>query len=187
MTELVKAIAIIDIPLNEAWEKLSDISIAHNYVPGIVETRIVTEQTQGLGASRYVYRNAKSYIQETVEEWHEGEGFLIRLHRGDKPAPPFRNAWFRYALSAYRPGQTLLTVQLRYDMPWGAFGKWLGARISGFVQSTIADVALSMKLYYETGQPSTSTALKTAKKTYHQPNTATKRCASPSRRHCRDP
>ena len=35
--------------------------------------------------------------------------------------------------------------------------------MAGFVQSTIADVALSMKLYYETGQPTTPAALKAAK------------------------
>jgi hypothetical protein len=163
MAETTTADIVIDVPLSRAWEKLSDISLAHNYVPGIVKTAIVSERPQGVGASRYVYRNEKSYIQETVEEWQEGEGFLIRLHRGHRPAPPFREAWFRYALSAQGPAQTLLTVQLSYEMPWGGFGRWLGGRMAGFVQSTIADVALSMKLYYETGQPTTPAALKAAK------------------------
>lgn len=164
MSETVRAKIVIDVPPSTAWGKLSDISLAHNYVPGIKKTRIVSDQAQGVGTSRYVYRSEKSFIQETVEEWQEGEGFLIRLHRGDKPAPPFRDAWFRYALSAYGDRQTELTVQLTYEMPWGRFGRWLGKRVAGFVQSTIADVALSMKLYYETGQPTSSAALKAAKK-----------------------
>lgn len=163
MSETTTAEVVIDLPPAEAWQKLSDISLAHNYVPGIVRTTIVSDAKQGIGASRYVYRSEKSYIQETVEEWQEGQGFLIRLHRGEKPAPPFREAWFRYALSKQGPGQTLLTVQLIYEMPWGRFGRWLGARMAGFVQSTIADVALSMKLYYETGNPTTPAALKAAK------------------------
>ena len=163
MTKTVTAEVLIDIPLGEAWEKLSDISLAHNYVPGIVKTVIVSEQHRGLGASRYVYRNEKSYIQETVDEWQEGTGFLIRLHKGDKPAPPFRNAWFRYALTDNGPGQTLFTASLTYEMPWGRLGDWLGSKMAGFVQKTIADVALAMKLYYETGQPTTAAALKTYK------------------------
>lgn len=170
MAEMTEASVIIDVPINEAWQKLSDISLAHNYVPGIVKTVIVSEDGRGVGASRYVYRNERSYIQETVEEWREGEGFLIRLHRGDKPAPPFRSAWFRYALAEHGPGQTQLTVQLSYEMPWGGFGRWLGARMAGFVQSTIADVALSMKLYYETGQATTPAALKAAKAIGKQEN-----------------
>ena len=163
MTETVSAQTIIDIPLNEAWEKLSDISVAHHYVPGLVKTEIITDQQTGIGASRYVYRSEKSYIQETVEEWQEEEGFLIRLHKGEKPAPPFREAWFRYALSPQDSHSTLFIAQMRYDMPWGRLGQWLGSKMAGFVQSTIADVAMSMKLYYETGQPTTSGALKAYK------------------------
>ena len=90
MTRKVSSQIALEMPREQAWEKLRDLSLAHNYVPGIVRTAIVSEQAEGVGASRYVYRNAKSYIQETVEEWSEGDGFLIRLHRGDKPAPPFR-------------------------------------------------------------------------------------------------
>lgn len=163
MTKTVTAESVIDIPLNMAWEKLSDISVAHNYVPGLVNTKIVTDKHTGIGASRYVYRSKKNYIQETVEEWNEGEGFLIRLHKGEKRAQPFREAWFRYALSAHENDATLFTAQMRYTMPWGRIGEWLESKMAGVVQSTIADVALSMKLYYETGQPTTPTALKAYK------------------------
>jgi hypothetical protein len=163
MTREVHAETLIDIPMTEAWAKLRDISLAHNYVPGIVKTEIVSEQVEGIGASRYVYRNQKSYIQETVEEWDEGQGFLIHLHRGDKPAPPFRDAWFRYAIADAGNGQTRLTTSLIYEMPWGRLGAWLGGKMSNFVQATIADVAHSMKLYYETGVPTTPAALKAYK------------------------
>jgi hypothetical protein len=163
MSQEVSAQILIDIPLSAAWEKLRDISLAHYYVPGIVKTVIVSKQAEGVGASRYVYRNEKSYIQETVEEWQEGKGFLIRLHKGDKPAPPFRSAWFRYELVAHGSGQTQFTASLKYEMPWGRPGAWLGAKMAKFVRATIADVALSMKLYYETGVPTTAAALKAYK------------------------
>jgi hypothetical protein len=163
MSQEVHAQVLIDIPLNDAWTKLRNISLAHHYVPGIVKTEIVSAQSEGVGASRYVYRNANSYIQETVEEWQEGKGFLIHLHRGEKPAPPFKDAWFRYALADNGNGQTRLTTSLTYDMPWGRLGNWLGAKMAKIVQATISDVALSMKLYYETGVPTTAAALKAHK------------------------
>ena len=163
MSQEVQAHTLIDIPLDDAWAKLRNIGLAHHYVPGIVNTQIVSEQSEGVGASRYVYRNKKSYIQETVEEWQEDKGFLIHLHRGEKPAPPFRDAWFRYTLEDGGNGQTLLTTSLIYEMPWGAIGAWLGAKMANIVQATIQDVALSMKLYYESGVPTTAAALKAYK------------------------
>ncbi|GAB5451917.1 MAG: hypothetical protein Hals2KO_22450 [Halioglobus sp.] len=161
MSEEVSAQAEINIPRAAAWEKLRDISLAHHYVPGLVNTEIVSEQREGVGASRYVYRTPRSYIQETVTEWNEGEGFLIRLHRGDRPAPPFKSAWFRYYLAdGATPDTTVFTASMGYELPGGGFGRWLGSRMSGFVQKTIADVAMSMKLYYETGAATTPQALK---------------------------
>ena len=124
MTREVTTQVVIDLPRTEAWDKLRDISLAHNYVPGIVKTEIVSEQDEGVGTSRYVYRNAKSYIQETVVEWDEGRGFLIRLHKGDKPAPPFRNAWFRYELDDEGQEKTLFTASLEFELPWGRLGAW---------------------------------------------------------------
>ena len=154
---------LINLPLAEAWQKLQDISLAHHYVPGIVQTRIVTEATTGVGASRYVYRNANSYIQETVEEWIEGHGFTIRLHRGDKSAPPFKAANFTYHLENAGDAQTQLTMTLRFELPGGRLGHWAGGKMQPFVQKTIADTALAMKLFYETGEPTTPEALRAYK------------------------
>ena len=167
MTREVSAQVVIDLPREQAWDKLRDISLAHNYVPGIVKTEIVSEQPTGVGASRYVYRNSKSYIQETVEEWDEERGFLIRLHRGDKPALPFKNAWFRYELEDQGTQKTLFTASMKFELPLGVLGGWLEKKLEKFVAATISDVAISMKLYYETDQPTTRSALKTYKASQH--------------------
>lgn len=160
MTRTVSAQVVMDLPRSAAWDKLRDISLAHNYVPGVVKTEIVSAQDEGVGASRYVYRNKVSYIQETIVEWDEGQGFLIRLHKGDKPAPPFRNAWFRYELEDQGDDKTLFTATLEFEMPWGALGNWLGGKMEKVVLDTVSDVAASMKLYYETGTPTTRAALR---------------------------
>ena len=43
MTRKVSAEVVLDMPRSQAWNKLRDISLAHNYVPGIVKTEIVSE------------------------------------------------------------------------------------------------------------------------------------------------
>ncbi len=163
MPQEVSSQVTIDIPQAEAWAKLKDLSLAHNYVPGLMDTRIVSQQREGVGTSRYVYRSAKNYIQETVTDWRDGEGFTIRLHKGDKSAPPFKEAWFRYELEPLGAHQTHFTASLGYTMPWGGFGDWLGKHMQSLVAKTVADVAIAMKLYYETGEPTTPSALKAYK------------------------
>lgn len=161
MTDEVNATVVIDIPRQQAWNKLQDLTLAANYVPGLVKVELSTEQTTGVGASRRVYQSASRYIEETVEEWQEGEGFLIRLHKGDKPAVPFKRAWFRYHLQEQDAGHTAFTASLIYELPWGAFGRFLNAMaLKRIMKNVIGDVATAMKLYYESGEPTTPEKLK---------------------------
>lgn len=161
MSTVVNARAVIDIPREQAWNKLRDLSLAANYVPGLVKVEITTEQKEGVGASRKVFQSESRYIEETVEEWNEGEGFLIRLHKGNKPAPPFKQAWFRYHLADHGNGNTLFTASMIYELPWGAFGRLLDTLlISRITRKVIGDVAISMKLYYESGEKTTPAKLK---------------------------
>ena len=166
MPEEAKCQLVINMPRAQAWEKLKDLSLAHNYVPGLVKTEITTAQLSGVGASRKVYQTQTRGIDETVTEWVDGSGFLIRLHRGEKGAPPpFKEAWFRYWLEeGEQPGTTLLSTSLIYNISMGGFGRWLEKTFLGKVFKTvIRDVAISMKQFYESGQPVTPAILKQLK------------------------
>ena len=79
---------VIEMPRAAAWSRLRDLTLAHNYVPGLVKTEVTTALREGVGASRRVYQTQARWIDETVTEWADGQGFLIRLHRGDQGAPP---------------------------------------------------------------------------------------------------
>jgi hypothetical protein len=167
----------VGMPRAKAWELLQDLTLAHNYVPGLVKTEITTEAKKGVGASRRVYQSQTSGIDETVEEWNEGHGFLIRLHRGTAGPPfPFVQAHFRYAIED--DGEvTLLTTSLRYTMRCGAFGRFLDrCLLRRIIDRTIRDVALSQKRYYESGEPVTPQQLKEARAAFR------KRIQNPERR-----
>ncbi|MEH6604133.1 MAG: SRPBCC family protein [Pseudomonadales bacterium] len=163
MTNEVSYEISIDIPREEAWEKLRDISLAHNYVPGLVSTEIRTEQKEGVGASRRVFQK-KDWIDETVEEWTDGYGFLIRLHRGDKTPPVFNKAWFRYSIADGPNDTTIFNASMTYEMPWGGIGRALDKYVlRKSLVSILRDVAVAMKSYYETGEPVTPDKLKALK------------------------
>jgi len=140
----------LDMPREKVWDLLRDLSMAHRYVPGVVDTRITTDCREGVGASRKVYQGEKTGIDETVVEWNEGQGFLIRLHRGSKGPPfPFRQAWFRYAIVDEGTG-TGVTTSLIYIMRGGLPGRLLErAFLRFFIRSRIRAVALGLKTCYE--------------------------------------
>lgn len=168
MSNEVSARVIVNLPREKAWEKLRDLSLAHHYVPGIVKTEVTTDKSEGVGASRRVYQSETKGIDETVTEWLNGHGFLIRLHRGEEgPPPPFKEAHFRYHIDDAGNDQTALTTSLIYTMRWGVLGQILQKYFLGKVfRSVIRDVAVSMKAYYETGEPTTQEKLKQIKAEY---------------------
>jgi hypothetical protein len=151
---------VIPLPRAAAWEKLSDLTLAHNYVPGLVRTEICSFAATGIGASRRVYRTETSWLQETVTEWREGHGFTIRLHLGEQAPPPFREATFRYWLDDAPGGHTQLTTTLSYTPRWGALGALLDRlALARGIRGMVRDVALSLKDFYMTGVPVTRARL----------------------------
>ena len=113
------------ISAEESWNKLSDISLAHNYVPNINSTKITTQQKTGVGASRRV--SGQQSLDETVTEWKEGKGFTIKLHNGDKPVFPFNHAEFTYRIDKLDDKSCKLTTTMIYEVRWGFIGKILNS------------------------------------------------------------
>tara|TARA_R110002110_G_C13470513_1_gene720817 strand:- start:54111 stop:54707 length:597 start_codon:yes stop_codon:yes gene_type:complete len=138
----------------EAWTKLSDFSLAHNYVPGLSDTRIMSERREGVGAHRRVYDEDGGFLEETIIAWLPQQGFTLKLHDGEEPMFPFERAEFRYAISADDDNNTLMQLSLLFEMPLGTVGFRLG---DWFVRPVIEDqlvqVAAGIKYFYETGAP----------------------------------
>ncbi len=143
------------LPLEQAWHNLKDFSQPHNYVPGIVRTEIVSKVKSGVGAHRRGYEEDGDFIEETVIEWSEGQGFVIKLHQGEEPMAPFKRAEFWYQL-AQQGENTRVELSLSVEMPWGSFGETLGDWfILPVMEDRLVQVAAGMKHYYETGTAAT--------------------------------
>lgn len=144
---------LLDLTPEATWNKLRDLSLAPHYVPNLTGCQLHPGPQQGLGASRRVQQKNGQWLDETVEEWHEGAGFLIRLHRGAKGAPPpFRQAWFRYAI-APEGARTRFTASLIYRPAGGLFGQLLDRLLlRRALNRVVAQIAENLKAFYETGQ-----------------------------------
>ncbi|WP_137819085.1 SRPBCC family protein [Pseudomonas sp. 2FG] len=140
---------LIDLPVEQVWSKLRDLTLAPHYVPDLTGCQLHPGPQEGLGASRRVFQKNGQWLDETVSEWHEGEGFLIRLHRGGKGAPvPFREAWFRYAIASAGE-RTAFTASLSYRLRGGRLVEWLLAK--AFAKA-VKQIAENLKTFYESGQ-----------------------------------
>lgn len=154
----------IDIPCDKAWEIMQDLTVPHNYVPGLLRTEMHTEQKTGVGTSRRVFKKMMA-LDETVTQWNEGEGFTLRLHDGEKDKP-LPKSFFRYKIEAAGENKTLFTATMGYTFWLGALGQLIdGPIVFPIVKSQIRDVALAVKHYYETGLTPTSADIKRLKQT----------------------
>jgi hypothetical protein len=140
---------LLNLTPQAAWAKLRDLSLAPHYVPGLTGCRFHPGATQGVGASRRVLRKGGQYLDESVVQWREGTGFVLRLHKGDNDSPfPFREASFSYALQP-EGNVTRITLQMSYSLRGGRLFERLLAKAFNKVVRQIAE---NLKAYYETGR-----------------------------------
>ncbi len=149
----------IDIPKEKAWELMQDLTVPHNYVPGLIKTEMHGEQLQGVGTSRRVFKKGMA-LDETVTEWNEGSGFRLRLHDGDKDKP-LPQSYFIYKIEDGGDNTTLFTATMGYTFWLGALGQLIdGPIVYPIVKTEIRDVALAVKHYYEKGTTPTPADIK---------------------------
>jgi ribosome-associated toxin RatA of RatAB toxin-antitoxin module len=156
MPQTVRAASRIELPIESCWDNLRDLTRARHYVPGLTDTVVTTDQREGVGASRIVTHKQFGEMNETVVEWDEGVGLTVRLHKGDKPATPFREASFRYEFRPSASGREACEIHtsLTYELPFGVLGRLLDRLVLGRIfRKNVVDTAVCLAEHYRTGQP----------------------------------
>lgn len=144
---------ILEMARSDVWSRMRDLHRAKFYVPRLVDCRLTTVQHEGVGASRRVYMR-RSELDETVTEWQEGRGFVLRLHRGVRPPFPFASAFCRYGIEDEPESRTRFRISLTYVMRGGRLGALLDrALIKPMMDKSMLAVAVNLKRYYESDQP----------------------------------
>jgi len=149
----ISATAQLAMPRAEAWAKLRDLKLGQYYVPRVTRIEITTPQREGVGASRRAFCKGRPPVDETVVLWEEGRGFTVKLHNGDKPPAPFKQAQFTYWLDDAPGGQTRISTTIAYEMPFGIVGRLLDALLlRRLMRTTVNTIARGLKQFYETGK-----------------------------------
>jgi ribosome-associated toxin RatA of RatAB toxin-antitoxin module len=141
---------VVDLPQQQVWNLISDLTQASNYVPGIERVEITSNYSTGEGASRRVYKAQGDWLDETVTQWYVGLGFNLRLHQGDGAPFPFTSASFEYSLQPLSTGATAVHLSLVYQPRYGLLGQVLDSWfLGGQVEKQVMGVATSLKQYSE--------------------------------------
>jgi len=149
MSAIASHSILLDLTPQAAWTKLRDLSLAPHYVPGLTGCQFHPGAQEGVGASRRVLRKGGQYLDESVVQWHEGTGFVLRLHKGSNDSPfPFRQASFSYALQA-EGNATRITLQMSYSLRGGRLFEGLLAKA---FNNVVRQIAENLKAFYETGR-----------------------------------
>jgi len=154
MATTVRAAASIPLSIPECWEKFRDLTRAKDYVPGLTDTVVTTDLKEGVGASRIVSHAQFGDMNETVIQWDEGKGMTIRLHKGDKPATPFKSAEFRYEFRPTdRDNACEIHTSLTYVLPGGPLGRLLDSLMLRRVFTrNVIDTAVCLAENYQTNE-----------------------------------
>ncbi len=153
----------VQLEKSEVWLLLRDLSKPDMYVQGLTAVEFTTSQRIGVGTSRRVTQGKFMQLDETVTQWMEGNGFTLRLHRGDKgPIPPFSSHFFDYGV-VQRGDQVYLRNSMRWEVGLGPLGALLNSLVLKRLLSTqLHKVTLAQKIYYQTGERVTPEILKAA-------------------------
>ena len=157
--KMVSSSVQFDITRQIVWLLMRDLGISHHYVPGLLDTKIVSDNKTGMGAQRRVYTKPEKWLLETVVEWNEGSGFLLSLENMQGGAPgPFSEAFFRYQLSdnpdsSDSKSSCICELTLYFKMRFGLLGSILARLLRGEFEKRNQLIADRLKDYYDKTLP----------------------------------
>ncbi|WP_420627464.1 SRPBCC family protein [Candidatus Leptofilum sp.] len=111
----------IDAPVTAVWQALSNIGEIHQWNPGVCASHTTSEQTEGVGATRFCDLGGKNYLDEAVVLWQPNEKLTMRITGTNLP---FAEGDIRFTLWP-EGDQTVVTVSPLYKLKFGVLGELL--------------------------------------------------------------
>lgn len=105
---------------SDVWGVLSDLSLVHEFSPGVKNAFYTTEQKTGVGAGRHCDLVPFGSVEEVVIDWTEEKSLTIQITEG-KGLPPVRDITGRFTLTPDGSG-TVVHTQFRYLPTLGPIG-----------------------------------------------------------------
>ena len=109
---------IIDTPRNDVWSVLADIGSIADWNPGLIASRLTTDEATGLGAGRHCDLTPQQWLDERVVEYEPQARITFRIVDSNLP---FAFADIRFTLEP-SGARTQVTVAPDYKLKYGPIG-----------------------------------------------------------------
>ncbi len=138
----------IDAPREKVWEALGDFGNIYKWNPGITRSRLTSEQTKGIGATRRCDLPS-GYVAERIMAWREGQHMVIDIYETSLPLK--RNV---VELAVREDGNgTTVTVTPDYAFRYGPLGALLDVLFGRRqIERGFDGLLQGLKRYVETGE-----------------------------------
>ena len=108
----------IEAPIEQVWDVLADIGSIYEWNPGIRESHVTSDETTGLGATRFCDLGGKNYLDEQVVEFETCRKLTMRITGTNMP---FKEANIHFTLEA-DGDHTRVTCAPDYALKYGPLG-----------------------------------------------------------------
>jgi carbon monoxide dehydrogenase subunit G len=108
----------IEAPIEKVWEALADIGSISKWNPGVHESHGTSDETTGLGATRFCDLGGKNYLNEQVVDFETCHKLTMRITDTNMP---FEKADIHFTLEA-DGDNTRVTCAPAYTLKYGPMG-----------------------------------------------------------------
>ena len=154
MSTYIEKSTVVDTPARQIWDVFADFGGVNDWHPYFEKAYLEDEERpRGVGAARICEFGPKMAIRETVTHWSDNDRMEIAIDFVRGMAPPIRDIIASVRVEDLEPGQSRLTLTMKYNTRLGPIG-WLANKL--FVISQYEQVFDNMlpaaKAFAETGR-----------------------------------
>ncbi len=140
---------VIDATKEVCWEVLRDFNNVYTWVPAVKVSHGIGSVDTGVGAGRHCKIEGFGKIDEYIQEWQEGDGFIYDV----TPLGPLGKSYSRWLLTSLSNDKTQLSIVFSYDIRFGVFGMIMHKLVMRKkLEASLPEVSKSFKERVEQGK-----------------------------------
>lgn len=129
------------------WEVLSDLTAMRAYLHGVKSVDIVSDSSEGVGATRYCVFEDGIELEERVIEWSPGSGYVLETIKAVKV--PMESNRIRFEIAGSNGGATV-RQSMQYRMKGGLLAPLFERAAEGRMRSALSGALNGLKDHVET-------------------------------------
>lgn len=142
----VESEVLIERPKAQVWKVLSDLTSTAQYMPGLSELHLTSENKSGAGASRHCKFADGVELHEQVVQWDEGNGYTLKTTEFVKVPMKSNEIYFQLRADGNR---TVVQQSMQYQMKGGLIAPLMEIMAKGMMKKTIDKALDGLKTYVE--------------------------------------